>query len=426
MSKKNEQNPQLAELINTIGKQIAGKPLGAALAPGSDSPLAALIGQIVQTALDHEMTEHLGYERSERAQAPRENTRNGSSPKTLKTSQGEVTIEVPRDRNSTFEPTLIPKRSQVTEELEQRIFAMLEEGMTTRQIQDHLSEVYHATLSAASISELSKKLDEVLKAWRSRPLEQVYPIMIVDAIYLKIRSAQGVRSTAVYQVCAYNDMGRLEVLGVYLPEDGSTEESARFWHSIFVDLRNRGVEDVLYLCMDGLSGLPAAAQALWPDVSIQPCVVHLVRNSLRHVSSKRRYEMASDLKAIYQAPSFEAAELALGALSKKWGEEHAVSQQWEQNLGKIQSLFKVGPALRKKISTTNAIENLHSHERRYLKGHKSYPSRESALRRVTLVARKLSKKNTSQGQPRGQWRSVVNELHVLFADRLPHEWGYAK
>lgn len=426
MSKKTAQDPQLAELIDKIGKELAGKSLSDALAPGSDSPLAQLIGTIVQTALDHEMTEHLGYARSERADAPRPNTRNGSFKKTLKTTQGEVTVDVPRDRNSTFEPTIVPKHSRVADELEQRIFAMLEEGMTTRQIQDHIEQIYHTKLSASSISELAKKLDDILKQWRTRPLERVYAIMVVDAIYIKIRHAQGVRSTAVYQVCAYDDMGRLEVLGVYLPEDGSTEESARFWHSIFVDLRNRGVEDVLYLCMDGLTGLPAAARSMWPEVSIQPCVVHLVRNSLRHVSSKRRDEMARDLKSIYQAASYEAAELALEALREKWGEEHPVSRQWVENLPRIQSLFGVGPALRKKISTTNAIENLHSHERRYLKAHKSFPSTESALRYVTMVARKLSNKNTSKRHQRGQWRSVVNELHVLFEDRLHPEWGYAK
>jgi len=424
MTSKTPQNPEYEQLIKELGKQLAGKPLGEALAPGSDSSLAQLIGSVVQAALEQEMTEHLGYERGQRADAPRPNTRNGAYPKTLRTSQGPIEVQVPRDRHAQFEPHIVTKGQAISEELEQRIFAMLENGFSTRQITEQLEEIYHTQLSATSISNLAKKLDELLVQWRCRPLEQVYAIMIVDAIYLKVRGEQGVRSTAVYQVCAYDDRGRLEVLGVYIPKDGATEESARFWHSIFVDLQNRGVADVLYLCMDGLSCLPQAAQAIWPQVSIQPCIVHLVRNSLRHVSSKRRHEMAKELRHIYQAPNYEAAQMRLDALTQKWGAEHQVSQQWERNLPQIESLFEVGPALRKKISTTNAIENLHSHQRRYLKAHKSYPNRESALRRVTLVARKLSRKNTSAQRQRGGWLSVVNELHILFDDRLLPHWGY--
>lgn len=418
------QDPDIQKLAEMMGKEWAGRPLAEALAPGSDSPLAKFIGAFVQASLEQEMQEHLGYKRSERADEPRPNTRNGSFSKTLKTTQGDVEIKVPRDRNGEFEPSIITKGQRMTQELEQRVLALLEEGMTTRQIEEHLSELYHTKLSANAVSELAKKLDDLLKTWRSRPLERVYCIMIVDAIYIKIRGPRGVRSTAVYQVCAYDEHGRLEVLGVYLPDEDVSEESARFWHSIFIDLKNRGVEDVLYLCMDGLPGLPAAAEAVWPKVTIQPCVVHLVRNSLRHVSSKRRHEMAKDLRQIYQAATYEGGELALAALQEKWGNEHRVCQQWEENLPRLTGLFGVGPALRKKISTTNAIENLHSHERRYLKGHKSYPSRESGLRYVSLIARKLSNRNVSIEQIRSQWREVVNELHVLYPERLPSHWGY--
>lgn len=411
-------------LLDVMAREMAGTPLGDALAPGSESPLARFIGAFVQASLEQEMTDHLGYARSARADEPRPNTRNGSFAKTLHTTHGPVAIQVPRDREGAFEPVLVTKGQRMTQDLEERILALLEEGMTTGQIEAHLAQVYHTRLSASSISELSARVDGLLKAWRCRPLEAVYAIVIVDAIYVKIRGPRGVRATAVYQVCAYDEMGRLEVLGVYLPEDEATAESARFWHSVFVDLRNRGVEDVLYLCMDGLSGLEAAARAIWPRVSVQPCVVHLVRASLRHVGRARRKELASDLRAIYQAASYEAAELALDALQTKWGPEHAVSRQWGEHLPSLQGLFGVGPALRQKIATTNAIENLHAHQRRYLKGHKSYPSRESGLRYVTLIARKLSRANTSTQRARAGWSEVLSELHVLFEGRIPPTWGH--
>lgn len=423
MSKKTRETSDLDNLINKIAKEIAGKPLGDALAPGSDSPLAQFIGRVVETALEHEMNEHLGYQRSERADEPRDNTRNGSSSKTLRTAHGDIEINVPRDRKSSFEPQLIPKGGSITNELEQRVLALLEEGMTTRQIQKHLEDIYHTTLSPSTISELAKKLDEVLHEWRTRPLEEFYAIMIVDAIYLKIRGSSGVRSTAAYQVCAYDECGRLEVLGVYIPEDGSRSESASYWRSIFVELKRRGVQDVLYLCMDGLTGLEEAAHMSWPDVSIQPCLVHMVRNSLRYVPSKRKYEAAKDLKAIYRAVNYESGEKALEALEVKWGYDHQISVQWRENLARIRGLFDIGEALRKKISTTNAIENLHSHERRFLKGHKSFPNRESALRHLSKIARKLSNSNTSKRSHRGNWRDVVNELLIQHPDRLPDNWG---
>ena len=423
MSKKTRETSELDILINKLAKEIAGKPLGDALAPGSESPLAKLIGKVVETALEHEMNDHLGYERSERADEPRDNTRNGTSSKTLHTTQGDIDIEVPRDRKSTFEPHIVPKRGTITGELEQRVLALLEEGMTPRQIQNHLKEIYHTNLSPSTISELAKSLDTVLTQWRCRPLEQCYPIMIVDALYVKIRGSSGVRSTAVYQVCAYDDAGRLEVLGVYIPEDGSSSESASYWSTVFVDLKNRGVEDVIYLCMDGLAGLEEAASLSWPRVNIQPCIVHLVRNSMRHVSYKRRWEVMRELKAIYEAVNYEAAQLALEALEEKWGQGHAMCAAWRCNLPRIKGLFGVSKALRKKISTTNAIENMHSQQRRYLKAHKSFPNRDSALRHVSKVARKISNSNTSKRSQRTNWRAVTSELFIHHPDRLPQGWG---
>lgn len=414
----------LRQMLGPIARQLAGKPLADALAPGSHSPLAALIGLVVEESLKQEMTDHLGYEPYQRTGEPKDNARNGFSTKTLKTSHGPVDIKVPRDRNASFEPHVVPVGQTVSQELEQRVFALLHEGMSTHQIEEHLRGIYHARISASSISALAQKLDAELKQWRNRPLERVYPVLIVDAIYLKIRHARGVESTAVYQVCAWDDHGRLEILGVWIAEDGSSGESSTFWHKIFLDLKRRGLEDVVYLCMDGLSGLPQAARATWPRVNVQPCVVHLVRNSLRHVSSKKRHVLTNGLRAIYQAPTYEAAELALARLAEQWGEEHVVVRQWEENLPALSELWNVGEALRKKISTTNAIENLHSQQRRYLKAVRSFPSRESALRRVTGISRKLSDKYTSVTQIRAQWKSVVNELHMLFPERMPPNWGY--
>lgn len=419
-----QNDAQTQELLKQLGKMMAGKPLGDALAPGSDSPLAQLIGIVVQESLNQEMTDHVGHEPYERSAEAKTNYRNGSYKKTLKTTQGDVELAVPRDRNGSFEPTIITVGQGISQELQERIFALIEEGMTTRQIQEHLEQIYHTKLSASSISALAKKLDDALIQWRSRPLEAVYAIVIIDAIYIKIRHTTGVKSTAVYQVCAYDEHGRLEILGVYLDDDGQSAENAAFWHKVFVDLQNRGVQDILYLCMDGLSGVPRAATSIWENVQIQPCVVHLVRNSMRAVATKDQKALARDLRAIYQAVSYEAAHLALEQLAENWGENHQVVNQWRQNIEAISGLFEMGQALRKKISTTNAIENVHSQQRRWLKAHKSFPSHNSGHRKMTIIARKISNKNTSKGPSRRHWRQVVNELHLKFPDRLPSHWGH--
>jgi len=414
---------QTQDLIKKLAQKMAGTSLDDMLAPGSNSPLAALIGMVVQESLKQEMTEHLGHQPYQRTDSPKTNSRNGFYSKTIKTTQGPVDIEVPRDRNGEFEPIIVTKGQRVAHELEERILALLNQGMSNRQIQEHVEGIYHTKLSPSAISTLAKTLDVKLKAWRSRPLEQVYAIVIIDAIYVKVRHTTGIKPTPVYQVTAYDDAGRLEILGVYLDKDGQAKENATFWHSVFVDLQNRGLNDILYLCVDGLPGVPKAAQGIWPQVQIQPCVVHLVRNSFKKVASKDQKILAGDLRDIYQAVNFEAAELALEQLRQNWGESHKVVIQWEKNLIDLSGLFEVTQALRKKISTTNAIENVHSQQRRWLKAHKMFPSHESALRKMTMIARKISNKSKSKGRGRRNWRQVVNDIQTKFEDRLPDGWG---
>lgn len=414
-----------------IAKQMAGKPLGESLDPTSGSLLSQLMGRLVELSMQEEMTEHLGYEPGQRIDATdeyqgeqRANHRNGFSERTLVTSQGQTTIRAPRDRDASFDSHLLPKRKRLTQEMEDRFISMYSAGMSTRDIEAHIREIYGVEVSAQFVSRLTRRMDEELTQWRSRPLDAVLPIVFVDAIHVKIRHQDGVKPTAVYQVCAYNEDGHLEIVGLYLPDDGSSAESATFWSKVFIDMNNRGVEDVLILCSDGLSGLKRAAQARWPEVEHQPCVVHLVRASTKYLSYTDRKEVCAKLKTIYGAPSYEEANRLLEAQAEEWEETHPeVLRQWRANLEDLQGMWRYGKGLRKMVYTTNAIENVHSQQRRVLKTKGSFPNPASALRLMTILARKITEKNTNRKRSAPRWRSVVADLHILFEDRIPSFWG---
>lgn len=417
------------ELLREIAKDAAGKPLEESLTP--DSPLKHLIARVVELAYEEEMTEHLGYERHEPTvdeegrRIPRSNTRNGSSKKTLRTSHGDVEVKVPRDRNSKFEPQIIPKHSAITKDLEQRVVSMYARGMTTRDLRSHVEEIYGLDVSPMFVSRLVERLDPELKAWRNRPLEQICPIVFVDGIHMKVRHSHGVRSTAAYLVCGYTESGQLQILSICMASGSEVvAESASYWHQVLIELKNRGLEDVLILSADGLSGLSEAVQAVYPNAHIQPCVVHMVRASLRLVNWKDRKKLSPLLRAIYQAPSYEAAELALERFDEQWGQRYpGVVQQWEQNLPRLSQMWSYGPELRRIVYTTNAIENINRQVRKVIKNRGAFPNPNSALRLLTLVLMRINE-TYAKKKPRREWKAVLNDLHILFSDRLPPQWGH--
>ena len=424
--------PEFDELFEKIAKDAAGKPLSESLKPDSGSMVAEAIGRIVEIAMQQEMTAHLGYEPHERLDPGQQgndeptrrlNTRNGTSKKTLKTSHGQTEINVPRDRDASFDPVILPKRSSVTQELEDRVIALYTSGLSTRDIQEHLVELYGVEASSDFISNLTRKLDEELTAWRNRPLNAVYPILYVDCIHIKVRHSHGVRSTAVYQLCGYNESGQLEVLGLYMAPEGETAESARFWHKCMIDLENRGVRDVLILCADGLEGLEKAAKAVWEEVQFSPCVVHLIRNSTKFVHHSDRKPLCKDLKTIYGATSYEVAELKLMEFKEQWNDKYPrIVEKWEGYLPRLKHLWEYGAAIRKLVYTTNPIENVRNQQRKVLKTKRSLPNIESCLRLMTLLARKITTKNLKRGR-RLDWRKIVAGLHIHFEGRIPARWG---
>lgn len=416
------------ELLRGFAKEAAGKPLAESMTP--DSPLKQLIGRFVELAYEEEMNQHLGYERYKDAKLdpddPQRNTRNGSYSKTLKTSLGATNVAVPRDRRGDFSPQIIPKFQGISDELEARIVSMYARGMSTRDICGHVEEIYNFEASPMFVSRVVEKLDPELKAWRNRVLESHYPIVFIDALHLKVRHSFGVRPTAVYQFCGYNESGHLEILGISMAStEHGVSESASFWHQALLEIKNRGVQQMLIVCGDGLIGLEQAVEAVFPQARFQPCVVHLTRNSFKVASYKHRAALARDLRAIYQAPTYEAAEMALENLSEQWNQRYPqIVNQWAQNLGRLANLWTYGAVLRKLVYTTNPIENVNRQLRKVTKTRGAMPNVDSAMRLLTLAAMQISEKAQQKTRVRPDWKSILGELHIHFGDRLPKEWGH--
>ncbi len=422
-------DPEFEEkYLAPLARRMAGKPLD----EGPGSELNNLIGRIVEMALKEEMNEHLGYLPNERQMDPDyqeddyTNARNGYSTKVLKTSQGESKIKIPRDRNADFEPYIVPKHQTISREIEARIISMYTLGLTTRDIMRHVEEIYGINGSSMLVSRLSKKLDDELTLWRDRPLENLYPVVFVDAMHMPVRHGHSVSSTAVYNVSAYNENGRLEVIGLYMSKsEMGRQESSAYWHQVFVKLQKRGLKDILILCADGLNGLENAARTVFPNIRFQPCVVHLLRASTRLVSHKNRSAVCKSLKNIYGAPTYEVAEIALEKLEHDWNDKYpGIIQQWKNNLPRLADLWTYGEHLRKAVYTTNAIENVHRRVRKVTKNRSSLPNIDSALRLLSLVLRDLNKREADKARARNNWRDIINELHIHIEERLPKDWGH--
>jgi putative transposase len=369
--------------------------------------------RLIERALEGEMTDHLGYEKHAPEGRDRGNSRNGKTSKRLKTGEADVEIDVPRDRDSSFEPLLVPKGSRRLPGFDDRVVALYARGMTTREIQSGLKEIYGVDVSPTLISAVTDSVLEDVKAWQSRPLDAVYPIVYLDAIHVKMRSGGHVQSTAVYVALAINLEGNKELLGLWVGE----AEGAKFWLSVLTELKNRGVEDILIAAIDGLKGFPEAIESVYPKTQIQLCIVHMIRNSMRYVPWKERRNIVADLKTVYGAATLEAAEQALDAFEATWGEQYPmVVRSWRANWANLTPFFDYPPDLRKVIYTTNAIESINSQLRKVVKKKGAFPTPES-VRKVMWLA--MTRASERWSRPVKDWAKALNHLAVVFEGRVP-------
>ena len=364
----------------------------------------------IETALNAELEEHLGYEKN--ARSPSGNRRNGCSIKQLSTEDGSLEIETPRDREGSFEPQLVKKRQTRFASLNDKIISLYAKGMTTREIVATFKEMYDADVSETLISKVTDSVMERVTEWQCRPLAPVYPIVYLDCIMVKIRHSGQVINKAVYLALGLNLEGKKDLLGLWIAET----EGAKFWLNVLTDLQNRGVQDILIACVDGLKGFPEAINAVFPQTQIQLCVVHMIRNSLKYVSYKDYKAVTGDLKQIYQAATEDEGLLALERFSDRWDDQYPlISKSWLNNWQNLSTLFSYPMDIRRAIYTTNAIESVNSVIRKAIIKRKVFPTDDSAKKVIYLAIQEASKKWT---MPIRNWKGALNRFLILFEDRL--------
>lgn len=380
---------------------------------GDNGLLKQFTKAVLERAMAAELTHHLGYDKHEPAGKNSGNSRNGKSRKTLKGEIGTLPLDVPRDRNSNFEPKIVPKGQTRFEGFDDLTLSLYARGMTTRDIKQHLEEIYRVEVSPSLISQVTDAVIDEVRAWQSRPLERIYPILYLDCIMVKIRDAAHILNKAVYLVIGVNLEGVKEVLGMWV---GQTE-GAKFWPGVITELRNRGVEDIFIACVDGLKGLPEAIEAVIPKTEVQLCIVHLVRQSLNYVGWKQRKEVAGDLKMIYSAATRDEAEMRSEEFAGKWDSKYpTISPAWRRNWERIVPLLAYPDEIRRVIYTTNAIESLNRGLRKIIKNRGSFPTDEAAMKLLHLAIQNISQK---WNRPIKGWRAALNRFGIVFEGRLP-------
>ena len=373
--------------------------------------LKDLLGGTIKEMMETEMDEHLGYQKSQRSDS--EDYRNGYKRKRVNSRYGTVDIQVPQDRNSTFEPQVVRKRQKDISSIDQKIISMYAKGMTTRQISETLEDIYGFEASEGFISDVTDKILPQIEDWQKRPLSEVYPVLYIDAIHYSVRDNGVIRKLAAYVILGINIDGQKEVLTIQVGDN----ESAKYWLSVLNELKNRGVKDILILCADGLSGIKEAIAAAYPNTECQRCIVHQVRNTLKYVADKDRKPFANDLKTIYQAPSEEQALESLERVTKTWSVKYPNSMKsWKQNWDAICPIFKFSMNVRKVIYTTNAIESLNSTYRKLNRQRSVFPSDTALLKALYLATFEATKKWT---MPIRNWGQVYGELSIMYEGRLP-------
>lgn len=380
---------------------------------GKNGLMQKLFKDIIQQLLEAEMEEHLGRERHERSNEANPNYRNGYSSKTIESSFGEVGLDIPRDRKAQFEPKVVKKYETVCNELDKKIIGLYACGMSVRDIQSEMEELYGIDVSPAMISKITDKVVEAAAEWQSRELDEIYPIVYMDAMHFKVRDDNKIVSKAAYICMALDMKGKKDILGIWIGES----EGAKFWLSVCNDLKNRGVDDILIACMDGLKGLPEAIKTVYPDVSIQTCIVHQIRNSLKYIASKDQREFMKDLKSVYRAFNEETALKNLDILKEKWYSKYSVViDSWYNNWSNLNTYFEYPHEIRRIIYTTNALEGFNRQLRKYTKVRTVFPTDESLRKSLYLSTMKIMEKWTSPNQ---NWASTLGQLTIMFGERIP-------
>ncbi len=380
---------------------------------GRDGLLKQLQKRLLEKAMGAELTVHLGYDKHDSAGKNSGNSRNGTSPKTLKGEFGNLALETPRDRNGSFEPQIVAKGQRRFEGFDQAIISLYSRGLTTREIEGHLLEIYGVEVSPALVSQVTDAVCADVKVWQNRPLEEVYPIVYFDAIWSKVRDDGPVVKVAVYLALGITMAGQKEVLGMW----AANSEGAKFWLHVLTELKNRGVRDIFIGCVDGLKGFPEAMETVFPATQVQLCLVHMVRHSLSYVGWKERKAVAVDLKAIYRAATVVEAERALGLFEQKWDRKYpSISKSWRTHWPELITFMKYPAEIRKAIYTTNAIESLNRSLRKIRKNRGVFPNQESLLKLYYLALERIAKKWT---MPIHGWSEALNRFVIEFGDRVP-------
>ena len=381
---------------------------------GRDGIFAKLFANTLEQMLEAELSDHLGYERHEYSGRNSGNSRNGYYDKKVRSSSGDVKIKVPRDRNGDYEPKIVPKYGKNTNELEEKILGLYAKGVSTRDIQDTLIELYDVDVSPTLISKITDKIWDKVEEWQNRPLASIYPIIYLDAIHIKLRRDGKVANTAVHIVLGVDLEGHKDILGHWVAEG---EESANFWLSVLTDLQTRGVKDIFIACVDGLTGFADAIHSIFPKAQTQRCIIHQIRNSLKYVSYKDRKAFVKDLKTVYKAANRETAEKKLLELKKQWNDKYAIAvRSWENNWDELSTFFDYPAEIRRLIYTTNSIEWYNRQLRKVIKNKSSFPSSRAIRKLLYLANVHITKKWT---RPIMNWPLILNQLAIRFEDRFP-------
>jgi putative transposase len=396
--------------IETIGKELAKQVK-------TQKDLSEITGQlmkvVLESALNSELEDHLGYEKNEKSESRKTNTRNGYSKKTIKGDQGAIELTTPRDRESSFDPKIVPKGKTRLEGFEDNILALYSRGMTTRDIQGAIKELYNgAEISHSVISNVTEAVIEEVNTWQNRALDPVYPIVFLDCIVVKVHHEKRVINKAIYLAMGITSEGQKDLLGLWISEN----EGSKFWLGVLTDLQNRGVKDIFIFAVDGLTGFPEAIAAAFPKSKVQLCVVHMVRNSLRYVPSKDMKAVARDLKAIYNSATLDGAETAVDEFAKKWSSQYPhIEKSWRRHWENLITIFDYPDEIRKIFYTTNAIESLNSVIRKAIRNRKIFPNDQSALKLVYLATKKASERWT---MPLRNWKPAMNRFAIEYGDRF--------
>lgn len=372
--------------------------------------LKDLLGGTIQSMMEAEMDTHLGYEPYERT--TNSNARNGKKPKSIRSKYGEMNIQVPQDRESSFEPQVVQKRQKDISHIDDKIIAMYAKGLSTRQISEQIEDIYGFDVSEGMVSDVTNKLLPEIEDWQHRPLSRIYPVVFIDAVHFSVRDNNVIKKLAAYVILGINEDGLKEVISLQIGQN----ESSKYWLGVLNELKNRGVQDILILCADGLSGMKEAVNTAFPATEYQRCIVHQVRNTLKYVANKDRKKFATDLKTIYQAPSEAVAQERMLEITEKWNDSYPnAMKSWSVNWDVISPIFKFSSDVRKVIYTTNAIESLNSTYRRLNRGRSVFPSDTALLKALYLATFEATKK---WSLPIRNWGKVYGELSIMFEGRL--------